>query len=102
MPSPLPGPSQLSGPGVLARHCVIAHTEGVVTVTPSQPEAETYVDGARVFDTTLLQHGATVRFGRSHLFRFWQAPRAAAAPPPASPMGDGTHRPPMLDEDHRL
>ncbi|KAH9363512.1 hypothetical protein HPB48_005955 [Haemaphysalis longicornis] len=95
---------QLSGPGVLPRHCVIAHTEGVVTVTPSQPEAETYVDGARVFDTTLLQHGATVRFGRSHLFRFWQAPppRAAAAPPPASPMGDSTHRPPTLDEDHRL
>ncbi|KAH7985911.1 hypothetical protein HPB52_025310 [Rhipicephalus sanguineus] len=94
---------QLQGPGILPRHCVIAHTEGVVTVTPSQPEAETYVDGARVFDTTLLQHGATVRFGRSHLFRFWQAPPSrAAAPPPASPatMGDN-HRPPH-EEDHRL
>ncbi|KAH6922155.1 hypothetical protein HPB50_009904 [Hyalomma asiaticum] len=94
---------QLQGPGILPRHCVIAHTEGVVTVTPSQPEAETYVDGARVFDTTLLQHGATVRFGRSHLFRFWQAPPSrSAAPPPASPatMGDN-HRPPH-EEDHRL
>ncbi|KAL1476697.1 hypothetical protein MTO96_036320, partial [Rhipicephalus appendiculatus] len=93
----------LQGPGILPRHCVIAHTEGVVTVTPSQPEAETYVDGARVFDTTLLQHGATVRFGRSHLFRFWQAPPSrAAAPPPASPaaMGDN-HRLPH-EEDHRL
>ncbi|XP_075525931.1 adherens junction formation factor afadin [Dermacentor variabilis] len=94
---------QLQGPGVLPRHCVIAHTEGVVTVTPSQPEAETYVDGARVFDTTLLQHGATVRFGRSHLFRFWQAPPPrAAALPPASPAAVGdNHRPPH-EEDHRL
>lgn len=49
---------------------MIAHTEGVVTVTPSHQEAEIYLDGCRVYDTTILQHGALVRFGRHHTFRF--------------------------------
>ncbi|KAM7294708.1 afadin [Ixodes scapularis] len=61
---------QLQGPGIHPRHCVIAHTEGVVTVTPSHQEAEIYLDGCRVYDTTILQHGALVRFGRHHTFRF--------------------------------
>ena len=30
------------------RHCVIANTETVVTVTPNHPEAETYVNGQRI------------------------------------------------------
>ncbi|CAG0888923.1 unnamed protein product [Darwinula stevensoni] len=61
---------QLFGPNVQSRHCVIAHMEGIVTVTPCSREAETYVNGQRIYETTLLQHGAVVRFGRHHTFRF--------------------------------
>ncbi len=58
------------------RHCVVAHTEpGVVTVTPSHPEAETYVNDQRIVETTFLNHGCTVRFGRSHAFRFLDPPQ---------------------------
>lgn len=53
------------------RHCVVAHTEpGIVTVTPSHPDAETYVNGQRIFETTILTHGCAVRFGRNQCFRF--------------------------------
>lgn len=61
---------QLFGPNVQARHCVIAHTEGIVTVTPSSREAETYVDGNRIDATTILQHGVLVRFGKLHTFKY--------------------------------
>lgn len=60
-----------AAPYVHPRHCVVAHTEpGIVTVTPSHPEAETYVNGQRIFETTILSHGCTVRFGRNQVFRF--------------------------------
>uniref|UniRef100_A0A8D8LU77 Afadin n=1 Tax=Cacopsylla melanoneura TaxID=428564 RepID=A0A8D8LU77_9HEMI len=61
---------QLFGPNIQPRHCVIAHTEGIVTVTPCSREAETFVNGQRIFETTILQHGATVKFGRIHNFKF--------------------------------
>ena len=61
---------QLYGPNVQARHCVIAHTEGIVTVTPSSREAETYVNGTRIYETTILRHGMLVRFGKLHTFKF--------------------------------
>ena len=58
-------------PFIHPRHCVVAHTEpGVVTVTPAHQEAETYVNGQRIVETTFLSHGCTVRFGRNHVFRF--------------------------------
>ena len=55
--------------GLLPRHCVIAHTEGVVTVTPCSQQAEVVVNNQRAVETTILQHGATLRFGRS-VWRF--------------------------------
>ena len=66
--------SEVSGgvqlPGLHPRHCVIAHTEGgVVTVTPCNPGAEVAVNNQRVVETTILQHGVTLRFGRS-VWRF--------------------------------
>ncbi|XP_023710210.1 uncharacterized protein LOC111865986 isoform X4 [Cryptotermes secundus] len=61
---------QLFGPNVQPRHCVIAHTEGIVTVTPCSGNAETYVNGQRIYETTILQNGAIVKFGRIHNFRF--------------------------------
>ena len=32
--------------------------------------AETYVNGQRIVETTILSHGCTVRFGRNHVFRY--------------------------------
>lgn len=48
---------QLNGPNIQPRHCVIAHTEGIVTVTPCSRDAETYVNGQRIFETTILKVG---------------------------------------------
>ncbi|XP_041354927.1 afadin-like [Gigantopelta aegis] len=61
---------QLYGGDVMPRHCVIAHTEGIVTVTPTSREAETYVDRQRIYETTMLKHGMTVQFGKSYAYRF--------------------------------
>ncbi|XP_076371722.1 afadin-like [Tachypleus tridentatus] len=61
---------QLSGTSVHPRHCVIAHTDGIVTVTPSSQSAETFVNGSKVFETTILQHGMVIQFGKFHTFQF--------------------------------
>lgn len=42
-------------PFLYPRHCVLAHTEGIVTLTPSHREAETFVNNQRIFETTILQ-----------------------------------------------
>ena len=61
---------QLFGPNIQPRHCVVAHTEGIVTVTPTSPDAEIYVEERRVHETTMLRHGVLVRFGKIHVFQF--------------------------------
>ncbi|KAG8189760.1 hypothetical protein JTE90_012933 [Oedothorax gibbosus] len=61
---------QLFGPNVQPRHCVIAQLQGIVTVTPSSRDAETYVNNMRIYETTILQNGMVVRFGKLHTFRF--------------------------------
>lgn len=62
---------QLNGPNVQPRHCVIAHTEGgIVTVTPRSKDSETYVNGQRIYETTILQHGMIVRFGKLNTFKY--------------------------------
>lgn len=68
---------------------------GIVTVTPSgDPNAETYLNGQRIRDTTILQHGAVLKLGaaqvppggdgrgglQGHTFRFVD-PSVAAYPP---------------------
>ncbi|XP_021958494.1 afadin isoform X3 [Folsomia candida] len=58
--------------GLRPRHCVIANTEGIVTLTPSSRDSDIYVNGQRIYETTMLQHGAIIRFGRTHYFRFSQ------------------------------
>ncbi|XP_065342020.1 afadin isoform X2 [Cloeon dipterum] len=61
---------QVFGADVQPRHCVFASSGGLVTVTPCSREAETYVNEQRIWETTILQHGCTVRIGRHHLFRY--------------------------------
>lgn len=60
---------QLFGPNIQPRHCVV-HTNGIITVTPCSREAETFVNGTRIYETTILKHGMLVRFGKLHTFRF--------------------------------
>ncbi|XP_028460293.1 afadin isoform X7 [Perca flavescens] len=64
------GAIQLLGPGILPHHCNLMHSEGMVTVTPHGPDADTFVDGQRVTETTLLRSGSTLQFGSAHVFKF--------------------------------
>lgn len=63
---------QIHGPNIQPCHCVLGLVEkdGVVTVTPNSPESETHVNNQRISETTTLQNGMTVRFGKLHVFRF--------------------------------
>ncbi|CAG5132613.1 unnamed protein product, partial [Candidula unifasciata] len=61
---------QLSGSDIRPRHCVIAHTDGIVTVTPNSQNAETYVERQRIYETTMLKHGMTVQFGKDKVYKF--------------------------------
>ncbi|XP_062598039.1 afadin-like isoform X4 [Saccostrea cucullata] len=63
---------KVQGPNIQPRHCVLGLVEkdGVVTVTPRSPESETHVNNQRISETTTLQNGMTVRFGKLHVFRF--------------------------------
>lgn len=45
----------LTGPTVMPRHCVIAFTENIVTLTPCSRDAHTYVNNQRIHQTTILQ-----------------------------------------------
>uniref|UniRef100_A0A3Q1M9W3 Afadin n=1 Tax=Bos taurus TaxID=9913 RepID=A0A3Q1M9W3_BOVIN len=61
---------QLFGSGIQPHHCDLTNMDGVVTVTPRSMDAETYVDGQRISETTMLQSGMKVQFGASHVFKF--------------------------------
>ncbi|XP_063163631.1 afadin isoform X5 [Candoia aspera] len=61
---------QLFGPGIQSHHCDLTNMDGVVTVTPRSIDAETYVEGQRISETTMLQSGMKVQFGTSHVFKF--------------------------------
>lgn len=61
---------QLFGPGIQPHHCDLTNMDGVVTVTPRNIDAETYVEGQRISETTMLQSGMKVQFGSSHVFKF--------------------------------
>lgn len=45
----------LTGPTVMPRHCVIAFTENIVTLTPCSRDAHTYVNNQRIHQTAILQ-----------------------------------------------
>ncbi|XP_055088422.1 afadin isoform X3 [Periophthalmus magnuspinnatus] len=64
------GAIQLLGPGILPHHCNLMHSEGMVTVTPHGPDADTFVDGQRINETTVLRSGSTIQFGSAHVFKF--------------------------------
>lgn len=61
---------QLFGSGIQPHHCDLTNMDGVVTVTPRSVDAETYVEGQRISETTMLQSGVKVQFGASHVFKF--------------------------------
>uniref|UniRef100_F6WXV0 Afadin n=1 Tax=Ornithorhynchus anatinus TaxID=9258 RepID=F6WXV0_ORNAN len=61
---------QLFGPGIQPHHCDLTNMDGVVTVTPRSIDAETFVEGQQISETTMLQSGMKVQFGSSHVFKF--------------------------------
>ncbi|XP_049641106.1 afadin isoform X2 [Suncus etruscus] len=61
---------QLFGSGIQPHHCDLTNMDGVVTVTPRSMEAETYVEGQRISETTVLQSGMKLQFGAAHVFKF--------------------------------
>ncbi|KAK3098166.1 hypothetical protein FSP39_016827 [Pinctada imbricata] len=65
-------PIRIQGPSIMPRHCVISLTQndGIVMVMPASPDAEMYVNNMRIFETTTLQNGMVVRFGKINFFRF--------------------------------
>ena len=61
---------ELFGSHILPRHCVITNMDGIVSVERTNPDAEIYVDGRRVYESTKLSHGSVIKFGRLHTFKF--------------------------------
>ena len=68
---------------------MIAHTEGIVTVTPTTRDAEIYVENRLVQETTMLRHGMTIQFGRNHIYKFidprFEEVSEMFCPPPPHP-----------------
>ena len=61
---------QLCGPSIQPHHCTIANTDGIIIVTPSNREAETFINGTKIYETTVLKPGMLVRFGKLFTFKF--------------------------------
>uniref|UniRef100_A0A8C1ZTQ3 plus-end-directed kinesin ATPase n=1 Tax=Cyprinus carpio TaxID=7962 RepID=A0A8C1ZTQ3_CYPCA len=64
----------LSGHFIKDEHCIFTSTtnasgEGTVILEPCE-EAETYVNGKRVTEPTILRSGNRIIMGKSHVFRF--------------------------------
>ncbi|XP_051697858.2 afadin isoform X6 [Oryctolagus cuniculus] len=92
---------QLLGPGIQPHHCDLTNMDGVVTVTPRSMDAETYVDGQRISETTMLQSGMKVQFGASHVFKFVDPSQdhvLAKRPAEGGLMKGARHKPGMVQE----
>lgn len=79
---------ELFGPHILPRHCVITNMDGIVSVTPTTGDAEVYVDGKRIYETTKLNAGNLIKFGRLHTFKFGDPAFEESAKPMLSPASD--------------
>ncbi|ELT96970.1 hypothetical protein CAPTEDRAFT_144984 [Capitella teleta] len=68
------------GPDIYPRHCVVSHQpDGMMTVSPAQPEAVTLVNGQRIDRPLVLRPGMMLQLGKGHFFRF-----CAPMPPDAA------------------
>ncbi|XP_065164325.1 afadin isoform X5 [Atheta coriaria] len=61
---------QLYGPHIQPRHCVITNSDSVTSLTPCHTDAIIYVNGQRIYQTTILNHGSLIKFGNSNTYRF--------------------------------
>uniref|UniRef100_A0A1B0D7P7 Uncharacterized protein n=1 Tax=Phlebotomus papatasi TaxID=29031 RepID=A0A1B0D7P7_PHLPP len=59
----------LEGPLVAFNHCSIENTHGILFLTPSSLEFETFVNGQLIVEQIELHHGDRVVIGGSHYFR---------------------------------
>lgn len=76
---------ELFAPHILPRHCVITNMDGIVSVTPTSGDAEVYVDGKRIYESTRLNHGSTIKFGRLHTYKFGDPAYEETSNLPGSP-----------------
>ena len=67
---------QLSGEHVLEEHCTFETEDATVTLIPNEG-GETFMNGARVTEPTVVEIGTRIIFGVNHVFRFVN-PKAAA------------------------
>nr|KAF6274011.1 afadin, adherens junction formation factor [Pipistrellus kuhlii] len=92
---------QLFGSGIQPHHCDLTNMDGVVTVTPRSMDAETYVEGQRISETTMLQSGMSVQFGAQHVFKFVdpsQDHALAKRPVDGLPAKGPRHKPGIVQE----
>lgn len=79
----------LYAPRVHPEHCIIDNSDGVVTLTPANADAEVVVDDVPIHQTVFLEHGAFVIIAHSFMFQFNNPQNkqniAAASEPVTSP-----------------
>uniref|UniRef100_A0A0M3HPD6 Afadin n=1 Tax=Ascaris lumbricoides TaxID=6252 RepID=A0A0M3HPD6_ASCLU len=61
----------LGGELVWPRHAAITFSSGVVTITPSVPNALIEVNGEMIHETVVLKNGDTITIGRIHTFQYF-------------------------------
>uniref|UniRef100_A0A915B0E0 Afadin n=1 Tax=Parascaris univalens TaxID=6257 RepID=A0A915B0E0_PARUN len=61
----------LGGELVWPRHAAITFSSGVVTITPSVPNALIEVNGEMIHETVMLKNGDTITIGRIHTFQYF-------------------------------
>lgn len=79
---------ELFAPHILPRHCVITNMDGIVSVERTSSDAEIYVDGKRIYESTKLNHGNVIKFGRLHTFKFCDPAYEESKVKPSSPAPD--------------
>ncbi|XP_018300950.1 uncharacterized protein cno [Mycetomoellerius zeteki] len=79
----------LPGPTVMPRHCVIAFTENIVTLTPCSRDAHTYVNNQRIHQTTILQVRPFLQSGCSPVYSYFDVSSEKFHPGSGTPNGGG-------------
>ncbi|KPM10158.1 Afadin-like protein [Sarcoptes scabiei] len=60
---------QVQGPGIHPHHCTLIISDGIFMITPVSREAETSVNGTRIFEAAILKPGMLLRIGKSMTFK---------------------------------
>ena len=61
---------QLYAPDILPEHCIIENNDGIVTLTPANPDAMVFVNDMPVYQTTLIDPGSLIIIANSYMFQY--------------------------------